>query len=160
MQVLYHLFLPIFLYVFFTLYNLFLIYAFSSHVDMNGNIEDPHTFMVLFGWQMHHIWTRQIGKMMLQLKLQKENFDTHVTTWNPCNSQLSTSGSHHSTKNDPCNLASPSIFASNYLADYEELLNFVQRHTKFSNSTCLHKKGTYFHVTMVFHVSYKLLICY
>ena len=37
-QVLYHLFLPIFLYLFFTLYNLFLIYVFPSHLDMNGNI--------------------------------------------------------------------------------------------------------------------------
>ena len=52
-------------------------------------------------------------------------FDTYVTAWNPHNSQLSTSGSHHSTTNDPCSLASPSIFASNYSADYEELVNFV-----------------------------------
>ena len=42
---------------FFTLYNLFIIYDFSSYLDMHGNIEDPHTFMVLFGWQMHQIWT-------------------------------------------------------------------------------------------------------
>ena len=70
-------------------------------------------------------------------------FDIHVTTWNPRNSQLSTSESHHSTTNDPCSLASPSIFASNYSADYEELVNFVQRHTKCSESTCLRKKGTY-----------------
>ena len=57
-------------------------------------------------------------------------------------SHHSTSESHHSTTNDPCSLASPSIFASNYSADYEELVNFVQRHTKCSESTCLRKKGT------------------
>ena len=49
-QVFYHLFLLILLFVFLTLYNSFLIYSFSSHVGMNGSIEDPHTFMVLFGW--------------------------------------------------------------------------------------------------------------
>ena len=52
------------------------------------------------------------------------------------------SESHHSTTNDPCSLASPSIFASNYSVDYEEHVNFVQRHTKCSESTCLRKKGT------------------
>ena len=69
-------------------------------------------------------------------------FGTYVTAWNPHNSQLSTSESYHSTTNDPCSLASPSIFASNYSADYEELVNFVQRHTRCSESTCLRKKGT------------------
>ena len=72
----------------------------------------------------------------------KKKIDTHVIAWNPHNSQLSTFESHHSTTNDPCNLASPSIFASNYSADYEELVNLVQRHTKCSESTCLRKKGT------------------
>ena len=79
--------------------------------------------------------------MLLQLKLQIF-FDTYVTAWNPRDFHLSTSGLHHSTTNDPCSLASPSIFASNYSVDYEELVNCVQRHTRCSESTCLRKKGT------------------
>ena len=79
---------------------------------------------------------------MLQLKLQI-NLLTHMwQSWNPRNSQLSTSDSHHSTTKYQCSVASPLIFASNYSANYEELVNFVQRHTKCSESTCLHKKGT------------------
>ena len=66
-----------------------------------------------------------------------------MTAWNPRNSQLSTSGSLYSATNEPCILASPSIFSSNYSTDYEELVNFVQRHTRCSESTCLRKKGTY-----------------
>ena len=62
-SVFYHLFILIFLFVFFTLYISFLIYFFSSHVGMNGSIEDPRTFMVLFGWHMHQIWTPYIGKI-------------------------------------------------------------------------------------------------
>ena len=69
-------------------------------------------------------------------------FDTYVTAWNPHATHLLTSRLHHSTTNDPCSLASPSIFASNYSVDYEELVNFVQRHTRCSESTCLRKKGT------------------
>ena len=57
---------------------------------------------------------------------------------------LSTSGLHHSTETNPCTLASPSIFASKYSVDYEELVNFVQRHTRCSKSTFLRKKGTSF----------------
>ena len=59
-------------------------------------------------------------------------FDTYVTIWNHCDTHLSTYGLHHSTENDPCSLASPFIFASNYSVDYEELVNFVQRHTRCS----------------------------
>ena len=79
--------------------------------------------------------------MFLQLKLQKK-FDTYVTAWNPHNSHLSIFWLHHSTTNDPCSLASPSIFSSNYSVEYEELVNFVQRHTICSESTCLCKKVT------------------
>ena len=49
----------------------------------------------------------------------KNNLDTYVTAWNPHDSHLSISGLHHSTTNDPCSLASPSIFASNYSINYE-----------------------------------------
>ena len=59
-------------------------------------------------------------------------FDTYVTAWNPRDTHLSTYVLHHSTANDPCSLASQSIFASNYSADYKELVNFVQKHTKCS----------------------------
>ena len=57
-----------------------------------------------------------------------------MTAWNPPNSQLSTSDSHHSTTKYWCSVASPLTFASKYSADSEELVNFVQRHTKFSKS--------------------------
>ena len=80
--------------------------------------------------------------MFLELKLQIF-FDTYVTVWNPRNSHLSTYGLHHYTTNDPCSLAPPSIFASNYSVDYEKLVNFVQRHIRCPESTCFHKKGTY-----------------
>ena len=80
---------------------------------------------------------------VLAVEAAKILFDTYVTAWNPRNFHLSTSGLHHSTKNDPCSLASPSIFASNYSVDYEELVNCVQRNTRCSESTCLCKKGTF-----------------
>ena len=57
-----------------------------------------------------------------------------MTDWNPRNFQLSTSDSHHSTTKYRCSVASPLTFASNYSANSEELVNFVQRHTKFSKS--------------------------
>ena len=59
-------------------------------------------------------------------------FLTHVTAWNPCDTHLSTSRLHHSIENDPYSLPSPSVFSSNYPVDYEELVNFVQRHTRCS----------------------------
>ena len=67
-----------------------------------------------------------------------------MTAWNPRNSQLSTSDSHLCTTKYQCSVASPSIFASNYLADSEELVNFVQRHTNFSKSICgyVHESAT------------------
>ena len=96
----------------------------------------------------------------MQLKLKKNFFDTYVTAWNPHDTHLSTSGLHHSTETDPCSLASPSIFASNYSVDYEELVNCVQRHTRCLESTFLHKKGHMFNVTMVFPMTYKIrLLC-
>ena len=73
---------------------------------------------------------------VLVAEVEKHFFDKYVTAWNPRNDQLSTFGSHHSTTNDPCSLA------SKYSVDYEELVNFFQRHTRCSESTCLRKKGT------------------
>ena len=66
---------------------------------------------------------------VLAVEVENLFFDTYVTAWNPRNSHLSTSGLHHSTTNDPCSLASASIFASNYSVDYEELVNCVQKNT-------------------------------
>ena len=51
---------------YFSLYTFwFLIYSFSFDAGMNGNIEDRHTFMVLFGWKMHQIWTSYTENMFL-----------------------------------------------------------------------------------------------
>ena len=69
---------------------------------------------------------------VVAVEVAKHFNDTYVTAWNPRNAHLSTFGLHHSTTNDPCILASPSIFASNYSIDYEELVNFVHRNTKCS----------------------------
>ena len=77
---------------------------------------------------------------VLAVEAAKHFFDTYVIAWNPRKRHFSTFGLHHSTTNDPCSLASPSIFASNYSVDYEELVNFVQRHTRCLESTCLRKK--------------------
>ena len=66
---------------------------------------------------------------VVAVEVTKHFNDTYVTAWNPRNSLLSTFGLHHSTTNDPYSLASPSIFASNYSVDYEELVNCVQRYT-------------------------------
>ena len=80
---------------------------------------------------------------ILAVEVAKHFFDTYVTAWDPCDTQLSTSRLHQFTANDPCILTSPSIFASNYSTNYEELVNFVQRHTRCLESTCLRKKGIF-----------------
>ena len=67
---------------------------------------------------------------VVAVEATKHFFDTYVTAWNPSNDHFPTFGLHHSTTNYPCSIASPSIFASNYLVDYEELVNYVQRHTR------------------------------
>ena len=127
-----------------------------------------------YGWQHRElthihgfIWLADAPNMDILywediIAVEVANFflDTYVTAWNPCDTQFSTYGLHHYTTNDPCNLASPSIFASNYSADYEELVNFVQSTPNVQSQLSFARKEHLFNVAMVFHMSCKLLLHY
>jgi hypothetical protein len=71
----------------------------------------------------------------------KSFFDNYVTAWNPRENHDTHMAIHQSIQDDPCLLDTEEIFSSNPLEDYEQLLNRVQRHTKCTEKTCLHRKG-------------------
>ena len=160
MQVFYHLFLLIFLFGFFTLYilisNIFIFLQCRFEWKHRGSTHIHGFIWLADAPNMDTLDWEDIVVVEAAIFL----FNTYVTTWNPRDTHLSTSGLHHSTTNDPCSLQSRSIFSSNYSVDYEELVNFVQRHTKCSESTCLRKKGTSVKCRYGFHMSCKLFIHY
>ena len=74
-HVFYYLLLLILLFMFVTWKVFFLTYSLFSHVGMNGNIRDPHTFMVSIGWHMHQIWTVGLGRCLIVLdKISQSKF--------------------------------------------------------------------------------------
>jgi len=76
------------------------------------------------------------------LQHAKRFFDNYVTAWNPREIHHRNIMVPRSLNDDPCLLNTDQIFSCNPHNDYEELLNRVQRHTKCSVDSCLHKKGT------------------
>lgn len=68
-------------------------------------------------------------------------FDKYVIAWNPRIISQTNNTTHRSPLDDPCLLNTNEIFSTDASNDYEELINRVQRHTKCTEGTCLHKKG-------------------
>ncbi|XP_057857720.1 uncharacterized protein LOC131066866 [Cryptomeria japonica] len=68
--------------------------------------------------------------------------DTYVSVWNPRSHELRNQVFHRSIVDDPCLMDTSMIVSSDPSIDYCELANYVQRHTKCTIQTCLHKKGT------------------
>lgn len=68
-------------------------------------------------------------------------FDTYVSGWNYEPNSLQQHKSSSTTIHDPCLLDTQKILQTEPISDYNELINFVERHTKCTPQTCLRKVG-------------------
>ena len=74
--------------------------------------------------------------------ITRQFFDKYISSWNPRTPSTSNQPIACTNPEDPCLLSTPKIFKTNPFSDYEQLVNCVELHTKFSESTCLRKNGS------------------
>jgi hypothetical protein len=78
----------------------------------------------------------------IPISYDKAFFEKYVMTWNPWKDHDTNVHMHCSINDDPYSRNTTYLFASHPFEDYTELINQIQRHTKYTETACLHRKAS------------------